>query len=100
MSEELRRKLSSRKLWAAVAAVIVTVLTVVFKGQLDPELVKCIGDAVTALCVYIGGETAVDVARQIFASIEAKNEKQTEAKTEKAAEPVAEVAPAKAKKAK
>ena len=75
MKEELKRKLSSRKLWAAVAAVIITVLTVIFKGTLDPELVKIIGDAVTALCVYIGGETAVDVARQIFTRIKAgKNE--------------------------
>ena len=78
MSEELKRKLSSRKLWAAVAAVIVTVLTVVFKGQLDPELVKIIGDAVMALCVYIGGETAVDVARHIFSRIESGKKEETE----------------------
>lgn len=61
-----KQKLSSRKLWAAVAAFIATTLTAIFREELTPETVTLIGKGVTALCVYIFGEGIVDAVRNIW----------------------------------
>lgn len=41
----------------------------VFKETLSPDLVDLIGKAVLALCVYIFGESGVDIARAIWAGV-------------------------------
>lgn len=61
-----KQKLSSRKLWAAVIAAAVTILTALFKAELTPDTVDLIGKGVIALCVYIFGEGIVDAARIIW----------------------------------
>ena len=63
-----KQKLSSRKLWAAIAAAVITILTAIFKEELSAEAVDLIGKGVIALCVYIFGEGIVDVARQIWSA--------------------------------
>lgn len=64
-----KAKLSSRKLWAAVIAVIMVIAVAVFKETLSADLVDLIGKAVLALCVYIFGESGVDIARAIWNGI-------------------------------
>lgn len=61
-----KQKLSSRKLWLAVFAAVVTILTALFKTELTAETIALIEKGVLALCVYIGGESVVDAARQIW----------------------------------
>lgn len=64
------QKLTSRKLWAAIAAAGAAIATAIFKEQLTPEAVTLIKTAIFALCTYIGGESIVDVARAVWGSIE------------------------------
>lgn len=90
--EKLKEKLSSRKLWAAVAAAVLCVVTAMFGENLTPEVVDITRYAVMAAMVYIFGEGAVDVARQIVAAAHEKYgindvmqllaDEKTEAKTE------------------
>ncbi len=69
MKNEIARKLTSRKLWAAIIAVAATFATAMFKEQLDSETVELIGKGVVALCVYIFGEGITDAARTIFGEV-------------------------------
>ena len=72
--EFLKQKLGSRKLWAAVAAAVLCVVTALFGENLTPEVVDITRYAVMAAMVYIFGEGAVDVARQIVEAVRAKYE--------------------------
>lgn len=58
----IKQKLTSRKLWAAIAAMVTTILAAIFKESLTPEGVELISKGVVALCVYICGEGVVDAA--------------------------------------
>ena len=71
---EITRKLSSRKLWAAIIAAAATFCTAMFKEQLDAETVDLIGKGVVALCVYIFGEGIADAAGAIFGEVKKKKE--------------------------
>ena len=64
-----KQKLSSRKLWAAVAAFIATIITALFKAELSTETVELIEKGVLALCVFIGSEGLVDAARLIWSNV-------------------------------
>lgn len=66
MKTDLKTKLSSRKLWAAIAAFVATVLVAIFKEDIPPDAVSLIRNGVIALCVYIFGEAGVDIARMIW----------------------------------
>ena len=72
--EFLKQKLGSRKLWAAIAAAVLCVVTALFGENLTPEVVDITRYAVMAAMVYIFGEGAVDVARQIVEAVRAKYE--------------------------
>lgn len=72
-----RAKLTSRKLWCAMAAGIVMALTVLFGDGLTPEMVSIIRSGVGVLVAYIFGESAVDVARQMVEKIKAEIEADT-----------------------
>lgn len=61
-----KSKLSSRKFWAAIIAVLVTVLTMTFNDVIDPQIVALLKNMILALCFYIGGESLVDAVRNIF----------------------------------
>lgn len=61
----LKQKLTSRKLWAAIAAMVTTLLAAIFKESLTPEAVELISTGVVALCVYIFGEGIVDASSVI-----------------------------------
>lgn len=65
----LKNKLSSRKLWAAIVAVLVVVLTVFVGEDLTPELTSALECIVFAAVAYIFGEGAVDIARVIADAI-------------------------------
>lgn len=65
-------KLTSRKLWCAIAAAVVMVLTAVFGENLTPEMVDIIKTGIGALVAYIFGESAVDIARQLVAKVRAE----------------------------
>lgn len=67
--EILKNKLTSRKLWAAILAVLVVMSTIVFGNELTPELVSALECVVFAAIAYIFGEGAVDVARVIAEAI-------------------------------
>ena len=60
-----KRKLSSRKLWAAVIAAVLAVIAAVFGDDLSAETVDMIKTGIYGLIAYIFGEGAVDVARVI-----------------------------------
>lgn len=62
-------KLTSRKLWCAIAAAVVMVLTAVFGENLTPEMVDIIKTGIGALVAYIFGESAVDIARQLVEKV-------------------------------
>ena len=63
--EKLKQKLSSRKLWAAVASGALCVIAVFCGEELTPEALDALKYAVIAGVTYIFGEGIVDVARQI-----------------------------------
>ena len=65
----LKNKLSSRKLWAAIVAVLVVVLTVFVGEDLTPELTSALECIVFTAVAYIFGEGAVDIARVIADAI-------------------------------
>ena len=60
---EWKKKLSSRKLWAAVAAALLAVVTAVFGDTLDAEAVDMLKTGIYGLIAYIFGEGVVDAAR-------------------------------------
>jgi hypothetical protein len=60
-----KQKLSSRKLWAAVAAAVLAVIAAVFGGDLSAETVDMIKTGIYSLVAYVFGEGAVDFARII-----------------------------------
>ena len=60
--QTLLRKLSSRKLWAAVAAFACTLVLAFAGDKLPAETTALLQKGITALCVYIGGESLVDAA--------------------------------------
>jgi uncharacterized protein (DUF697 family) len=70
----LAAKLTSRKLWCAIAAGFVMVLTVLFGDGLTPEMVGIVRSGIGVLIAYIFGESAVDVARQMVERIKAELE--------------------------
>ena len=61
----IKSKLTSRKLWAAVASAAVCLVTALFGEELTPEVVTIMRYAVGAMVAYIFGEGAVDIARLI-----------------------------------
>ena len=65
----LKNKLSSRKLWAAIVAVLVVILTVFVGEDLTPELTSALECIVFTAVAYIFGEGAVDIARVIADAI-------------------------------
>ncbi len=67
--EKLKQKLSSRKLWAAVIAVIVVLAVSLFGEELTPETVSALECVVGAAVAYIFGEGAVDIARIIAEAV-------------------------------
>lgn len=58
----LLRKLSSRKLWAAIAAFACTLVLGFAGDKLPAETAALLQKGIAALCVYIGGESLVDAA--------------------------------------
>lgn len=60
-----KQKLSSRKLWAAAAAAVLSVLTALFGENLPAEAVEVLKTGICALVAYIFGEGAIDIARII-----------------------------------
>jgi hypothetical protein len=64
-SSTWKQKLSSRKLWAAVAAAVLAVITAIFGDNLNAETVNMIKTGIYSLVAYVFGEGAVDVARII-----------------------------------
>lgn len=65
MKEIIVQKLGSRKMWAAIAAAALCVLTAIFGESIPPEMAEYIRTGAGALIAYIFGEAAVDVAREI-----------------------------------
>lgn len=70
--EMLKQKLSSRKLWAAVAAAVLCVVTAVMGESMNAEAAQLTQYAVNAMVAYIFGETAVDIFRQISDALKEK----------------------------
>ena len=67
--EKLKQKLSSRKLWAAVIAVIVVLAVSLLGEELTPEIVSALECVVGAAIAYIFGEGAVDIARIVAEAV-------------------------------
>ena len=67
--EKLKQKLSSRKLWAAIIAVIVVLAVSLLGEELTPEIVSALECVVGAAVAYIFGEGAVDIARIIAEAV-------------------------------
>lgn len=59
-----KRKLTSRKFWAALLAVAAAGMTVLHTNAVTQEEVLALGWAVAALIAYILGEGLVDAARE------------------------------------
>lgn len=61
----ISQKLTSRKMWAAIAAAVMCVITAVFGENIPAELAEYIRTGAYVLIAYVFGEAAVDVAREI-----------------------------------
>ena len=72
MKEQIIRKLTSRKLWAAVFASALCMIAACFNENLTPEIVDLIKSAVSAGVAYIFGESAIDIFRQIAEAMKEK----------------------------
>ena len=55
-----KRKLTSRKLWAAVIAVLMSIMTMLKVDTMVQEQVQALGWGIAALIAYILGEGLVD----------------------------------------
>lgn len=62
MKIDWKRKLTSRKFWAAVVGFIVAVVTVFAIPHITAEQVELLGWALAALIAYIVGEGLVDAS--------------------------------------
>lgn len=62
----LKQKLSSRKLWAAIVAVVACVASLCLGDALTPEMVDALKCLVTGCACYIFGEAFVDKAREQY----------------------------------
>lgn len=60
-----KRKLSSRKLWAAVAGVVITLLAVFGADELTTQQIIGVIGAVGTLISYIFGESVADAAHRV-----------------------------------
>lgn len=67
--QNLKAKLSSRKLWAAILAAVASIVVAFFGEQITPEVISALECVVTAAVAYIFGEGVVDVARVIAEAI-------------------------------
>ncbi len=76
--EKLKQKLSSRKLWAAVASALLCVIAAFYGEKLTPEVVEVLKYAVAAGVTYIFGEGIVDVARQVADAMKASAPRESE----------------------
>lgn len=65
MKEIIVQKLGSRKMWAAIAAALLCVLTALFGEEIPADMAEYIKTGAGALIAYVFGEAAVDVAREI-----------------------------------
>ena len=63
MKIDWKNKLSSRKFWAMLAALVISVMTLFGIGELTSEQVAVVISGIGALCVYMLSESAVDKAR-------------------------------------
>ena len=63
----IREKLTSRKLWAAVAAAALAAYMALRGEAMDPTALESLKTAVEALIAYICGESLVDASRNILA---------------------------------
>lgn len=61
----ITQKLTSRKMWAAIAAAVMCVITAVFGENIPAEFAEYIRTGAYALIAYVFGEAVVDVAREI-----------------------------------
>ncbi len=68
--DDVKRKLSSRKFWAAIIGFVTSILTVFNVDALTIEQVVTILGAVSVLIAYIIGEGMVDAAREQILYIE------------------------------
>jgi hypothetical protein len=58
-----KKKLSSRKLWVAVAGLITSIIVIFGVGDNTVAQIGAVIGAIGSVCAYIFGESAVDVAR-------------------------------------
>ena len=63
MKIDWKQKLSSRKLWCALAAAIMSAAAVLMSEEIPAETVELIEKGVYGLIAFILGESCVDVAR-------------------------------------
>lgn len=63
MKIDWKTKLSSRKFWAAIAAVVLAMLAFFQVPEMTQQQVTGLISAIGTLVIYILGESAVDVAR-------------------------------------
>lgn len=63
MKIDWKAKLSSRKFWAAIAAVVIALLAFFNVPEMTQQQVTSLLSAVGTLVIYVLGESAVDAAR-------------------------------------
>ncbi len=64
-TEMIMQKLSSRKLWAAIVAVAVAAVVIIFGESIPAEVLDLMKNALGVVSAYIFGESGVDIARLI-----------------------------------
>ena len=61
--ETLKRKLSSRKLWAAIVTLLLSAAVIFLQDELSADVIDALKCAAAAAIAYIFGESAVDIGR-------------------------------------
>jgi len=82
MKIDWKSKLSSRKFWAMLAALAISVMTLIGINDLTSEQVAVIITGLGAMCVYMLSESAVDKAKINETSIDGNEENSNDSESD------------------
>lgn len=77
MKIDWKAKLSSRKFWAAITAVVIALLAFFNVPEMTQQQVTSLLSAVGTLVIYVLGESVVDAARNRNRNVNASNKEDT-----------------------
>lgn len=80
MKTDIVQKITSRKFWGMIIAIIIAMIILFFPDALTPRQTDILSNAFTVICVYIFGESGVDITRILKSSCVNQNPEQEKKK--------------------